>query len=81
MHGSHTSIPKTICDFHSKRVKTHLDFPKLEILRFISKILKLVSPLGEKFLFELSEDNGNFMYFQILCLHACCPSQKLSRTV
>ena len=34
MHDSDTNIPKIICDFHSKRFKTHLDSPKLEISRF-----------------------------------------------
>ena len=33
MHDSDTNIPDIIRDFHSKRVKTHLDFPKLEISR------------------------------------------------
>ena len=53
MHDSDTNIPKIMCDFHSKRVKTHLDFLKLGI----SKILKVVGPLGEKIIFKLSEDN------------------------
>ena len=34
MYDSDTNIPEIICDFYSKRVKAHLDFPKLEISKF-----------------------------------------------
>ena len=48
MHDSDTNIPKIICDFHSKRFKTHFDFPKLEISRFRIKDFESRKSLGEK---------------------------------
>ena len=57
MHDSDTNIPKIICGFHSKELGHTQILQNWKSQGLISKILKVVSPLGESLIFQLSEDN------------------------
>ena len=62
---------------------THLVFfQKTRFQDFLSENLRVVSLLGEKFIFyQLLWDNQNLQEFQTFCVYQCCPSDKLSRTI
>ena len=63
MHDSDTNIPEIICGFHSRRVRIHSDFTKLEISRFDIKDFKSCKCLGRKVHFSALREQLKFRVF------------------
>ena len=53
MSENDKNVPSIVCDFHTKSGKRDIlgFFQKMRFKGFISEILRVVGPLGEKFTF------------------------------
>ena len=56
-------------------------FQKRRFQDFTFEILRMVSLLGEEFIFSTPLGQQNFQNFQTFSIYSCCPPRSLSRTI
>ena len=82
MHEIGTNLPKIVCGFYTKYGRWDTLFLNKRTQGFISEILRMVSLLGEKFIFSTPLGLPEFYEFvNFLFIFILCPSTKAFQNI